>query len=133
MAYPCLHFTDNHEGLKTHKRRIQEDSIRRIQFKVKMEDPNITIEEYIRLKEEKARRRGKMYNWETAMYAALSCDAYEEQNILYFNDLFSFNVIYPDDSKSDKDNDDDKIDIDHSSGDLSVKPLPDLINTDVVT
>nr|GEU34442.1 hypothetical protein [Tanacetum cinerariifolium] len=42
------------------------------------------------------------------------CDA-EEQNILYFNDLFPFNVIYPDDSKSDKDNDDDKIDIKHSS------------------
>ncbi|GJZ02686.1 hypothetical protein Tco_0520647 [Tanacetum coccineum] len=39
----------------------------------------------------------------------------EEQNILYFNDLFPFNVIYPDDSKSDKDNDDDKIDIKHSS------------------
>ncbi|GJX09534.1 hypothetical protein Tco_0199393 [Tanacetum coccineum] len=57
------------------------------------------------------------------------CDE-EEQNILYFNDLFSFNVIYLDDSKSDKDNDDDKIDIEHSSGDLSVKPLHDLINTD---
>ncbi|GKB82727.1 hypothetical protein Tco_0949622, partial [Tanacetum coccineum] len=38
------------------------------------------------------------------------CDE-EEQNVLYFNDLFSFNVIYLDDSKSDKDNDDDKIDI----------------------
>ncbi|GJS11469.1 retrotransposon protein, putative, ty1-copia subclass [Tanacetum coccineum] len=49
----------------------------------------------------------------------------EEQNVLYFNDLFSFNVIYPDDSKSGEDNDDDKIDIEHSSGDLSVKPLPD--------
>ncbi|GJV01805.1 putative reverse transcriptase domain-containing protein [Tanacetum coccineum] len=35
----------------------------------------------------------------------------EEQNVLYFNDLFPFNVIYPNDSKSDKDNDDDKIDI----------------------
>ncbi|GJX15988.1 hypothetical protein Tco_0216820 [Tanacetum coccineum] len=58
------------------------------------------------------------------------CDE-EEQNFLYFNDLFSFNVIYPDDSKSDKDNDDDKIDIENSSGDMSVKPLPDLINTDV--
>ncbi|GKA65525.1 hypothetical protein Tco_0765232 [Tanacetum coccineum] len=57
------------------------------------------------------------------------CDE-EEQNVLYFNDLFSFNVIYPDDSKSDEDNDDDKIDIEHSSGDLSVKPLPDVINTD---
>ncbi|GJS31181.1 hypothetical protein Tco_0491801 [Tanacetum coccineum] len=55
----------------------------------------------------------------------------EEQNVLNFNDLFSFNVIYPNDSKSDKDNDDDKVDIKHSSGDLSVKPLPDVINTDV--
>ncbi|GKD20485.1 hypothetical protein Tco_1222188 [Tanacetum coccineum] len=58
------------------------------------------------------------------------CDE-EEQNILYFNDLFSFNVIYPDDSKSDEENDNDKVDIEHSSEDLSVKPLPDLINTDV--
>ncbi|GJS00391.1 hypothetical protein Tco_0316899 [Tanacetum coccineum] len=57
------------------------------------------------------------------------CDE-EEQNVLYFNDLFSFNVIYPDDSKSDEDNDDDKINIEHSSGDLSIKPLPDVINTD---
>ncbi|GJY71874.1 hypothetical protein Tco_0475577 [Tanacetum coccineum] len=57
------------------------------------------------------------------------CDE-EEQNVLYFNDLFSFNVIYPNDSKSDEDNDDDKIDIEHSSGDLFVKPLPDVINTD---
>ncbi|GJU18744.1 hypothetical protein Tco_1146710 [Tanacetum coccineum] len=52
------------------------------------------------------------------------CDE-EEQNILNFNDLFPFNVVYPDDLKSDKDNDDDKIDIEHSLGDLSVKPLPD--------
>ncbi|GJS77664.1 hypothetical protein Tco_0727545 [Tanacetum coccineum] len=47
----------------------------------------------------------------------------EEQNIFYFNDLFSFNVIYLDDSKTDKDDDDDKIDIEHSSGDMSVIPL----------
>ncbi|GKA90319.1 hypothetical protein Tco_0812189, partial [Tanacetum coccineum] len=58
------------------------------------------------------------------------CDE-EEQNVLYFNDVFPFNVIYLDDSKSDKDNDDDKIDIKQSSRDMSVKPLPDLINTDV--
>ncbi|GJZ43801.1 hypothetical protein Tco_0591056 [Tanacetum coccineum] len=58
------------------------------------------------------------------------CDK-EEQNILNFNDLFPFNVIYPNDSKSNKDNDDDKVDIEHSSRDLSVKPLPDVINTDV--
>ncbi|GJU66156.1 hypothetical protein Tco_1252415 [Tanacetum coccineum] len=57
------------------------------------------------------------------------CDE-EEQNVLNFNDLFPFNVIYPNDSKSDKDNDDDKVDIEHSSGDLSLKPLPDVINID---
>ncbi|GJT68448.1 hypothetical protein Tco_1019928 [Tanacetum coccineum] len=228
-----------------------------------MDDPNITMEEYIRLEEEKARRRGKVFNWETAKYGKIwydedvhdlrsvetefpaivlndsltsnetpsceptvsslndeidfrisfdesddedytvvfdknsfsykifstndlktdsendnekvnkplfpspeptndaltsksdflteptvspqhinefnlkdktslsECDE-EEQNILYFNDLFSFNIIYPDDSKSDEDNDDDKIDIEHSSGDLSVKPLPNVINVDDV-
>ncbi|GKE36354.1 hypothetical protein Tco_1459759 [Tanacetum coccineum] len=58
------------------------------------------------------------------------CDK-EEQNILNFNDLFPFNVIYPNDSKWDKDNDDDKVDIEHSLRDLSIKPLPDVINTDV--
>nr|GEW32068.1 hypothetical protein [Tanacetum cinerariifolium] len=36
-----------------------------------MDDPDITIEEYIRLKEEKSRRHGKVYNWETATYALL--------------------------------------------------------------
>ncbi|GJW76993.1 hypothetical protein Tco_0138675 [Tanacetum coccineum] len=58
------------------------------------------------------------------------CDE-EEQNVLNFNDLFPFNVIYPNDSISDKDNDDDKVDIKHSSRDLFVKQLPDVINTDV--
>ncbi|GJS73208.1 hypothetical protein Tco_0706049 [Tanacetum coccineum] len=198
-----------------------------------MEDPNITMEEYIRLKEEKARQHGKVYNWETAKFGKIcslnnneidfrisfgksgdedytvvfdknsfsfkilssndlktdsendnekvnmpsfpspepkvSCfddldyfkdfenefpaivynDALtskleflteptlcpqhidefdlkdetslskydeEEQNILYFNDLFPFNIIYPDNLKSDKDNDDNKIDIIQSSG-----------------
>ncbi|GJX56078.1 hypothetical protein Tco_0285975 [Tanacetum coccineum] len=207
--------------------------------RVNMDDPNITMKEYIRIEEEKSRRRGKVYNWETAKYgkiwdnkdvhnlgsveneflaivfndmltseAALSCEpmvsslnndkidfrisfnesddedctptvscfddlsffkdfenefpaiVYNkaptsksdllteptvspqhidefnlkdetsfsecdevEQNVLYFNDLFPFNVIYPDDSKLDKDNDDDKIDIKHSSG-------GNVINTD---
>nr|GEX90669.1 hypothetical protein [Tanacetum cinerariifolium] len=46
------------------------------------------------------------------------CDE-EEQNVLYFNDLFPFNVIYPNDLKSNKDNDDDKVDVEHSSGDIN--------------
>ncbi|GKA11185.1 putative CCCH-type zinc finger family protein, partial [Tanacetum coccineum] len=55
---------------------------------------------------------------ETSLF---ECDK-EEQNVLYFNDIFPFNVIYPDDSKSDKDND--KIDIKQPLGD-------NVINTDV--
>ncbi|GKE70502.1 hypothetical protein Tco_1528574, partial [Tanacetum coccineum] len=51
------------------------------------------------------------------------CDE-EEQNVLYFNDLFPFNVIHPDNLKSDTDNDDEKIDIEQSLGD-------NVINTDV--
>ncbi|GJT27449.1 hypothetical protein Tco_0907724 [Tanacetum coccineum] len=33
-----------------------------------MDDPNITMEEYIRLEEEKARRHGQTFNWQTAMF-----------------------------------------------------------------
>ncbi|GJX57303.1 hypothetical protein Tco_0287200 [Tanacetum coccineum] len=154
-----------------------------------MDDPNITMEEYIRLEEERARRLGKVFNWETAKYendnektsmpslpspnptvsciddldffkdfengfpaivyndvltsksnfltepslsrqhidefdlndeTSLSeCDE-EEQNVLYFNDLFPFDIIYPNDLKLDKDNDDNKIDIIQSSGDNEI-------------
>ncbi|GJV95681.1 hypothetical protein Tco_1547258 [Tanacetum coccineum] len=136
-----------------------------------MENPNITMEEYIRLEEEKARRRAEfpaiVFNDTLTSEATLWCEPAvsslndeidfrisfdesddedctptvnetslskcdeEEQNVLNFNDLLPFNVIYPNDSKSDKDNDDDKVDIEHSSGELSVKPLPNVINTDV--
>ncbi|GJT41315.1 hypothetical protein Tco_0941180 [Tanacetum coccineum] len=181
-----------------------------------MNDPNITMEEYIRLEEEKARKCGKVFNWETAKYGriwydedihdlrsienefpaiafndslnsseTLSCEPTvsslndeidfkisfddsddedytvifnknsfyndtqtsksdlltelilspqhidefylndetslseydeEEQNVLYFNDLFAFNIIQPDDLKSEKDNDDKEFDIIQSSG-----------------
>ncbi|GJZ44668.1 hypothetical protein Tco_0591923, partial [Tanacetum coccineum] len=222
---------------------------------VNIDDPNITIEEYIRFEEEKARKRGKVFNWETAKYGRIwydedvhdlrsietefpaivfndnltsnetpsceptvsslndeinfrisfdefddedytvvfdknsfsykiisaidlktdskndnekvnmplfhspepsvsylsteptlcprhinefnlkdetslsECDE-KEQNDVYFNDLFPFNIIYPDDSKSDKDNDDDKIDIEHCSVDSSIEPLPNVIKID---
>ncbi|GJX70791.1 hypothetical protein Tco_0307962 [Tanacetum coccineum] len=39
-----------------------------------------------------------------------------EQSILSFNDLFPFNIVYPDDLKLDKDNDDNEIDMIQSSG-----------------
>ncbi|GKD96668.1 hypothetical protein Tco_1380565 [Tanacetum coccineum] len=185
-----------------------------------MDDPNMTMEDYIKLEEEKARRRGRVFNWETATYGKIRVDddlhdlrfveaefpaividdafapqdtlpcksqvkndnekaditsfpppkpttSYvddldifkdfdnefpaivynddqtfksdyltrqtlspqhnnesdlkdetsvseydkEEQNILYFNDLFPFNIIRPNDLKSENDNDDNDIDI----------------------
>ncbi|GJX10810.1 hypothetical protein Tco_0200669 [Tanacetum coccineum] len=108
-----------------------------------MDNLNITMEEYIRLEEEKARWHGKVYNWETAKYDFLteltlcpqhidefdlkdetSLSEYDEveQNILYFNDLFPFNIIHPDDLKSGKDNDDNKIDIIQSLKDMALPP-----------
>ncbi|GJU35379.1 hypothetical protein Tco_1183733 [Tanacetum coccineum] len=39
-----------------------------------MDDPNITTEEYIRLEEEKARKHGKVFNWETAKYGKIWYD-----------------------------------------------------------
>ncbi|GKA71689.1 hypothetical protein Tco_0777828, partial [Tanacetum coccineum] len=49
------------------------------------------------------------------------CDE-KEQNILYLYDLLPFNVIYPDDLKWDMDYDNDKIDIEQPSGDMSIIP-----------
>ncbi|GJV62609.1 hypothetical protein Tco_1473437 [Tanacetum coccineum] len=39
-----------------------------------MDDPNIIMEEYIRLEEEKARKHGKEFNWETAKYGKIWYD-----------------------------------------------------------
>ncbi|GJW36574.1 hypothetical protein Tco_0059494 [Tanacetum coccineum] len=165
-----------------------------------MDDPNITIEEYIRLEEEKACRRGKVYNWETATYGkiwdsedvhglgsvetefpaivfndtltfevALSCEpeisslnndeieyiiSFDESDdedciVIFDKNSLSYKIISVNNLKTDlendndkvnmpllpspepTDNDDNKVDIEHSSGDLSVKPLPNVINTNV--
>ncbi|GJR46015.1 hypothetical protein Tco_1314118 [Tanacetum coccineum] len=53
-----------------------------------MDDPNITMEEYIRLEEEKTRRHGKVYNWETATYGKIWCN--ED-----FHDLRSIETEFP--------------------------------------
>ncbi|GJY10271.1 ribonuclease H-like domain-containing protein [Tanacetum coccineum] len=57
-AYQCLYFQINT------KLRIDE------LYVVNMDDPNISMKEYIRLEEEKARKRGKVFNWETAKYVS---------------------------------------------------------------
>ncbi|GJR55137.1 hypothetical protein Tco_1405658 [Tanacetum coccineum] len=43
-----------------------------------MDDPNITIEEYIRLEEEKARRHGRTFNWQTAKFGKIK--NYEDED-----------------------------------------------------
>ncbi|GKD83984.1 hypothetical protein Tco_1350823, partial [Tanacetum coccineum] len=39
-----------------------------------MDDPNMTMEEYIKLEEEKAHRHGLVFNWQTATYAIVFND-----------------------------------------------------------
>nr|GEY09256.1 hypothetical protein [Tanacetum cinerariifolium] len=65
-----------------------------------MDDPNINIEEFIRLEEEKARRHGKVYNWETATYGKIWYDedvhnhrSFEtEFSAIVFNDISTSKV-----------------------------------------
>ncbi|GKC52545.1 hypothetical protein Tco_1075290 [Tanacetum coccineum] len=39
-----------------------------------MDDPSMTMEEYIKFKEEKARKHGKVFNWQTATYGKIRFD-----------------------------------------------------------
>ncbi|GJV96825.1 hypothetical protein Tco_1548402 [Tanacetum coccineum] len=63
-----------------------------------MNDPDITMEEYIQLEAEKARRRGQEFNLETAMYG----------KVMYFEDIDYFKdfenefptIVYEDDLTS---------------------------------
>ncbi|GJR76547.1 hypothetical protein Tco_0088912 [Tanacetum coccineum] len=147
-----------------------------------MDDPNITMREYIRLETEKALRKGKVYNWEIAMYGKIRYDEdvhflrsvetefpaivyndaltfelelscvptvshqhidivnwkieislsdFDDENYTVIYDNFSYKIFNVYDLKLDMGNGDDKIDIKQSSGDLSVNPLPNVINIDV--
>ncbi|GJV40122.1 hypothetical protein Tco_1418562 [Tanacetum coccineum] len=68
-----------------------------------MDKPNITIEEYIRIEEEKARRRGKVYNWETATYGKIwdNEDVHDLRSIetefpaIVFNDTLTSKAALP--------------------------------------
>ncbi|GKA58428.1 hypothetical protein Tco_0757616 [Tanacetum coccineum] len=64
-----------------------------------MDDPNITIEEYLMLGEEKAQKHGKVFNWETAKYVKIwyDEDIYDLRSIetefpaIVFNDNLTSN------------------------------------------
>ncbi|GJU85247.1 hypothetical protein Tco_1292793, partial [Tanacetum coccineum] len=65
-----------------------------------MDDPNITMEEYIRLEEVKSRRRGKVYNWKTATYGKIWCneDVHDIRSVeseflaIFYNDALTSEV-----------------------------------------
>ncbi|GJX53589.1 hypothetical protein Tco_0281958 [Tanacetum coccineum] len=44
------------------------------QYYFRMDDPSMTMEEYIMFEEEKARKRGKVFNWQTATYGKIRID-----------------------------------------------------------
>nr|GEW47398.1 hypothetical protein [Tanacetum cinerariifolium] len=153
-AYLCLHFTKDHKGMMINTPYLEKTNTpyssyglrKKYRLSLKNDMPhrdkrdnlNITMEEYIRLEEEKARRHAIVYNDGLTSKSDFSTEPVEilhrtdefdlkdetslfdydekEQNIFYFNDLFLFNIIYPDNLKPDKDNDDNEIDIIQSSG-----------------
>ncbi|GJX90928.1 hypothetical protein Tco_0344254 [Tanacetum coccineum] len=143
-----------------------------------MDNPNITMEEYIRLKEENARRHGKVYNWETATYGkiwydddihdlrsvetefpaivfndeltsekALSCEPTvsslnnnkinfrisfdesddEDSTVIFDKNSFSYKIIAVNDLKTDSENDNDKVNMPLF---LSPEPTSDKDNDD---
>ncbi|GKA67356.1 hypothetical protein Tco_0767164 [Tanacetum coccineum] len=66
-----------------------------------MDDPNITMQEYIRLEEEKAQKRGNVFNWETVKYGKIWYDedihdlrsVETEFPAIAFNDGVSFETL----------------------------------------
>ncbi|GJT71670.1 hypothetical protein Tco_1030956 [Tanacetum coccineum] len=58
--------------------------------KIKMDDPNITMEEYIMLEEEKARRRAIVFNDTLTSEATLSC----EPTVNSLNDEIDFRISF---------------------------------------
>ncbi|GJX17439.1 hypothetical protein Tco_0218271 [Tanacetum coccineum] len=137
-----------------------------------MDNPNITMEEYVRYETEKALRNGQMYNWETTKYGKINYigdinyprffetkfpaiiydDALSSQhvdevnwknktslseyddgkyNAIFNKVLFSYDIFFVSDLKSDKDNVDNKISIEESSRNIFIEPLRNIISIDI--
>nr|GEV23918.1 ribonuclease H-like domain-containing protein [Tanacetum cinerariifolium] len=84
--YPLTRFTLE-QMLNNVRMKVEEESEMSLKL-LRMDNPNITMEEYIRLEEEKACRRGKVYNWETAKYGKIW---YDED----IHDLRSVEIKFP--------------------------------------
>nr|GEZ77549.1 hypothetical protein [Tanacetum cinerariifolium] len=96
-----------------------------------MDDPNITIKEYIWREDEKARRRAIVFNNTLTSDEALSCeptvsplndnkydfrisfDEFEDEDytVIYDKNSFSYKIISFNDLKTDLENDNDKVNI----------------------
>ncbi|GKA99672.1 hypothetical protein Tco_0827666 [Tanacetum coccineum] len=116
MAYLCLHSPKTTKETSS-IRRIQRRPIRRIEdivckdsgrYQTWMNDPNITMEEYIRLEEEKAQKHGKVVNWETAKISFDDSDD-EDYMVVFDKNLFSYKIISTNDLKTDSENDNEKV------------------------
>ncbi|GKE17153.1 hypothetical protein Tco_1424730, partial [Tanacetum coccineum] len=84
---------------------------------------NITMEEYIKLEEEKARKHGKVFNWETAKYGkicslnnneidfTISIDESDDEDytVVFDKNSFSYKIISTNDLKTDSENDNEKV------------------------
>nr|GEX34678.1 zinc finger, CCHC-type [Tanacetum cinerariifolium] len=66
----------------------------------RMEDPNINMKEYIRLEEEKAQKREKMFNWKTAKYGKIWYD--EDIHDLRSIDIEFLAITFSDEVSSEK-------------------------------
>ncbi|GJZ35521.1 hypothetical protein Tco_0581338 [Tanacetum coccineum] len=56
-----------------------------------MDDPNITMEEYVRLKEEKAQRHGQTFNWQTATFGKV--ENYKDEDACFIDFETEFPAI----------------------------------------
>ncbi|GKD73339.1 hypothetical protein Tco_1331621 [Tanacetum coccineum] len=90
-----------------------------------MDDPNLTMEEYIRLEEEKARKRRKVFNWQTATYRKIKVSAIvnkeidfrisfdesddEDYTVIYDANSFSYKMISVNNLKTNSENDYEKV------------------------
>ncbi|GJW20386.1 hypothetical protein Tco_0031008 [Tanacetum coccineum] len=94
-----------------------------------MDNPNITMEDYIRFEEEKARRRAIVFNDELSSEKTLSCEptvsylnnneidfrvsfnesADEDYTVTYDKNSFSYKIIYVNDLKTNSENDNEKV------------------------
>ncbi|GJX11343.1 hypothetical protein Tco_0201202 [Tanacetum coccineum] len=86
-----------------------------------MDDPNITMEKYIRLEEEKARRHGRTFNWQTATFGKVKNYKDEDDCFIDFETKFPAivfdnttlpsdpTIISVNDLKTDSGNDNDNI------------------------